>query len=109
MEPRDESLLRKAKVREILKTFQEEQPEEQKQPGIHPKLKRGQNQGSLDTKFYQYGNFGEQFNRIEKQDGRGGKKSSSYVPGLFNNLQGDLINHTHYVGKPIIVQQQNRV
>lgn len=31
------------------------------------------------------------------------------MPGLFNNLQGDLINHTHYIGKPIIVQQQNRV
>lgn len=42
MEPRDESLMRKAKVREILKTFQEEQPEEQKQSSINPKLKRGQ-------------------------------------------------------------------
>jgi hypothetical protein len=50
MEPRDESLMRKAKVREILKTFQEEQPEEQKHPGLNSKLKRGQNQGSLDTK-----------------------------------------------------------
>jgi hypothetical protein len=40
MEPRDESLMRKAKVRKILKTFQEEQPEEQKQPATNIKPKR---------------------------------------------------------------------
>jgi hypothetical protein len=63
----------------------------------------------VDTK-YQYGDFGEQFHRVEKHEAsRGQKKSSSYVPCLFNNLQGDLINHTHYAGKPIVVQQQNRV
>lgn len=103
MEPRDESLLRKAKVREILKTFQEDQPEEHKQS-----LKKQSNQQTNDNK-YQFGNFGEQFNRIEKPEAKAQKKSQSQAPSWFNNLEGELVNHTHHIGKPIIVQQQNRV
>ena len=73
LEPRDESLMRKKKVIEILKTFQEPENDyadikKQKKPAA---------------------NFGEQFNPV----GPGHKKKShSSIP-----------SHTYYTGKPIII------
>jgi len=87
LEPRDESLFRKKKVIEILKTFQEqEDPEEAK--------KQKKNQG----------NFGEQFDRMEKTKN---KKAATGLGDCF--LNNELINNTYNLGKPIIIQQQNRV
>ena len=70
MEPRDESLMRKKKVIQILKTFQEEQPEDIS--------KRQKKKKVVDPNE----NFGEQFNRIEKPT----EKKSSFVPCLSDNL-----------------------
>ena len=69
LEPRDESLMRKKKVIEIIKTFQEEQPEVKA--------------GAKD-------NFGEQFHRIEKICEEEKREKSPSIPQFLDDFKDPL-------------------
>ena len=85
LEPRDESLMRKKKVIEILKTFQETD-ENQTTIKADPKNK-GKKVQNNNNQNNVVGNFGEQFDQmipkiIKNQAAPGKKKSNSNVPLL---------------------------
>jgi len=59
-------------------------------------------------------NFCEQFNRMEElldkdPEEEHKKNKSNNLPYMFDDFNSELQNHTYYGGKPIVVQQQNRV
>ena len=92
LEPRDESLMRKQKVIQILKTFQEQEeqsPKKKKQVGAS--------------------NFGEEFDRLEREPSGDKNKGQQLIPQMLDNFKNDSQNHTYYTGKPIVIQNQNRV
>ena len=80
LEPRDESLMRKKKVIEILKTFQVEEDPAQ----IEESKKQKKS-----------GNFGEEYDPVKHQNKKLGQQIDPF------NLEP--INNTFNVGKPIIV------
>jgi hypothetical protein len=83
LEPRDESLMRKKKVIEILKTFQETDENN----GSNQVDQKGKNNKSqkVSTQNNALGNFGEQFDQVVPkivEDLPVKKKSNSNIPLL---------------------------